>query len=118
MAAVAATWVVRWAGQLAGVSDTVLQKVPEDDDWLTIRHFMKNMSRLLRKGDVIAGAKAFGQILPYVQVTMFCTWTFAAQFDALIVFGHLHVIKKTICLRPYRAVFLKKKNRSTQIFGI
>ena len=74
MAAVAATWVVQWAGQLAGVSDTVLEKVPENDEWLTIRHFLKNTSRLLRKGDIAAGIKGFGQILPYVQVAMFITY--------------------------------------------
>ena len=68
MAAVAFTWAVRWAGQLAGVSESLLEKVPEDDEWLTIRHFLKNTSRLLRRGDVAAGIKGFGQILPYVQV--------------------------------------------------
>ncbi|KAK2178202.1 hypothetical protein NP493_554g00026 [Ridgeia piscesae] len=67
MAAVAFTWAVRWAGQLAGVSESLLEKVPEDDEWLTIRHFLKNTSRLLRRGDVAAGIKGFGQILPYVQ---------------------------------------------------
>ena len=103
MAAVAATWVVRWAGQLAAVSDTVLQKVPEHDDWLTIRHFMGNMSRLLRKGDVIAGVKAFGKILPYVQVTMFARVVLPSS---LIVFRHWHVGGKR-----YQAVnfFLKNK---------
>ena len=48
-------WLAEWAGQLAELSDSVLSKVPDTDDWEVIRHFLTNTSGLLRRGDVRAG---------------------------------------------------------------
>jgi len=55
------------AEELAGLAEKVLEKVPEADEWSQVRHFLKDTSKLLRRGDLFAGMSAFQRVLPYVE---------------------------------------------------
>lgn len=55
------------AEELAGLAEKVLEKVPEAEEWSQVRHFLKDTTKLLRRGDLFAGMSAFQRVLPYVE---------------------------------------------------
>ena len=67
MAGAASAIMSRYAGSLADMADHVIGQVPDTDDWEVIRHFLRNVTGLLRNGDIRAGFRAFMRIIPYVQ---------------------------------------------------
>ena len=68
MAATAgAAFVTQWASELADLSEHVMEKIPVGEDWQALRHFLRDITSALRRGNVRAGARAFYKVLPYVQ---------------------------------------------------
>ena len=55
------------AEELASLAEKLLEKVPDQEEWHTVRRFLQDTVRLLRRGDVLAGMSAFQRILPYVE---------------------------------------------------
>ena len=55
------------AEELASLAEKLLEKVPDQEEWHTVRRFLQDTIRLLRRGDVLAGMSAFQRILPYVE---------------------------------------------------
>ena len=51
----AGAWVHEWAAQLAELSDSITTKVPDAEEFNVIRHFLRNTSQMLRRGDMKAG---------------------------------------------------------------
>jgi len=63
---VGANLVKSCVGELSGLAEKLLEKVPKSEEWSPVRKFLRDTIRLLSKGDVMAGASAFTRILPYV----------------------------------------------------
>ena len=52
---------------LLQTAESMKDKIPESEDWTSVRGFLTDTSRLLRRGDVKSGFRAFHRVLPYVQ---------------------------------------------------
>lgn len=63
--------VTQCVGELAGLAEKLLDKIPDKSEWSGLRGFLQNTIRLLRRGDVMsgaaAGAAAMHRVLPYVE---------------------------------------------------
>ena len=55
------------AEELARLAETLLGKVPDDREWGSVRRFLNDTCKLLRRGDFKAGLRAFYRLLPYIQ---------------------------------------------------
>ena len=55
------------AGELAGLADKILEKIPETKDWSTLRRFLTDTANMLRNGNIAAGMAAFQRLLPFVE---------------------------------------------------
>lgn len=55
------------AGELAGLADKILQKIPDTKDWGTLRRFLTDTAKMLRSGNIAAGLAAFQRLLPFVE---------------------------------------------------
>lgn len=55
------------AGELAGLADKILEKIPETKDWSTLRRFLTDTAKMLRNGNIAAGFAAFQRLLPFVE---------------------------------------------------
>ncbi len=60
-------WARQWAEQLGDIADHVMKQIPESEEWNAPRHFLKNINRLLKQGDMRAGMRVTMRVLPYIQ---------------------------------------------------
>ena len=59
------------AGELAGLAEKMLDRIPDQAEWKGVRKFLNDTVRLLRRGDVMAGVAAFQRVLPYVEKALY-----------------------------------------------